>query len=167
MSASNRNLLFQLRIPRRVLLVSGSARYKISGWTVPGRWGSGTCPAARQPPCSIDPQPELGKRKRRQGQRRPPESRNLQSKDQSIRGGGVSVQHCSPWRDITSEPGSAAPEADTSDTTPSLAPSDVVNRVYTLRHRNAEKRIRGRLVVSKGGEAYDVQESEIQIGNSD
>ena len=50
-------------------------------------------------------------------------NRNLlfQSKDQSILGGGLSVQHCSPWRDITSEPGSAAPEADTSDTTPSLA----------------------------------------------
>jgi len=41
------------------------------------------------------------------------------------------------------------------------------NRVYTLRRRNAKKRIPGRLVVSKAGEAYGVRESEIQIGNSD
>jgi hypothetical protein len=38
------------------------------------------------------------------------------------------------------------------------------NRVYTLRRRNANERIPGRLVVSKAGETYDVQESEIQIG---
>jgi|GEM_PF-1095137 len=41
------------------------------------------------------------------------------------------------------------------------------NPVYTLRRRNAKKRIPGRLDVSKAGEAYDVRESEIQIGNSD
>jgi len=53
MSAVNRDLLFQLRIPLMVLLVSDSARYKISGWSVPVPEGSGTYPAARQPPAPL------------------------------------------------------------------------------------------------------------------
>jgi hypothetical protein len=44
-----------------------------------------------------------------------------QHNDWNTLGGGVSVQNCSLWRDITSEPRSPAGAADTADATPSLA----------------------------------------------
>src|ERR1019366_594978 len=51
----------------------------------------------------------------------------------SILGSGISVQNCSCWQKITSEPGFATRAADTADTAASLAPLSVVSIFQAFR----------------------------------
>ena len=68
-----------------VKFVSDSVRYKISGWSVPGP-GRERHGLSRRTIALLHCRVSIFE---------------IPSKDQSILGGGVSVQHCSPWRDIT------------------------------------------------------------------